>query len=447
MSRRSFSAVTALAAVALMLAGCATSPVANAEIAARQSLPDTWQEAQHLPALIVAPDPVLTELFARVAEGPDLAIAQSRLKEAEARLMVARAALLPNLTLTATATQSETDGADQIINKVGTAGLTVPIDLFGANRARSGASRASLEAAQLEARRTASLTRNTLAQLYISYRAAQAQVAVTEASLASANESLNLAKARQAAGLETGLGVAQATSNRDAIAARLPSFRQAQVASRLGLEALIGDKPGSLAVLLAPVAAIPQLDSRQAVRSPQEWLLARPDLVAAQWRLRAAGLDARAALRDRLPSLSITAQGLTTDAGAGAWVASNSVAGTAAMTLFDFGRLRGLAKLAGAQAETEAANYQKTVLDAMADLETQASAVRLGEVSAAAQAANVASALDQARLARVRYTSGLSGFLDVLTAERAAFDAQSAEVTAKSEAAKAQFAFALALGL
>ena len=117
------------------------------------------------------------------------------------------------------------------------------------------------------------------------------------------------------------------------------------------------------------------------------------------------------------------------------------------MTLFDFGRLRGLAKLAGAQAETEAANYQKTVLDAMADLETQASAVRLGEVSAAAQAANVASALDQAKLARVRYTSGLSGFLDVLTAERAAFDAQSAEVTAKSEAAKAQFAFALALGL
>lgn len=447
MSRFRFWVTTSLLVASLALAGCATGLGAQIEAETRNALPVAWQETARLPDVPTSQDAVLKELLYRVQLGPDLAIAQSRLKEAEAQLMVARAGLLPPLGVSGSQTRAEVDGGKASLEKIGSATLAVPLDLFGANRARAGASKARAQAARLDAQRVASATRTNMAQLYIAYRAAQAQVAVTKANLASAEESLGLAKARQVAGLETGLGVAQATSNRDAIAARLPSFLQAQTAARLGLEALIGDKPGSLAVLLEPMAPIPQLDSRQAIIAPQVWLDRRPDLVAAQRRLRAAGLDARAAQRDRLPNLSLTGLSVETDLGQGVSFPSNSVSGNLALTLFDFGRLRGLAQAAGAQAETEALVYQQSVLQALADLETQASAVRQGERSAQAQAANVASAADQARLARVRYTSGLSGFLEVLTAERAAYEAQSAEVAAKAEAARAQFAFALALGL
>lgn len=447
MSRFRFWVTTSLLVASLALAGCATGPSAQIEAETRNALPVAWQETARLPDVPTSQDAVLKELLYRVQLGPDLAIAQSRLKEAEAQLMVARGGLLPSLGVSGSQTRTEVDGGKASLEKIGSATLAVPLDLFGANRARAAASKARAQAARLDAQRVASATRTNMAQLYIAYRAAQAQVAVTKANLASAEESLGLAKTRQVAGLETGLGVAQATSNRDAIAARLPSFLQAQTAARLGLEALIGDKPGSLAVLLEPMAPIPQLDSRQAIIAPQVWLDTRPDLVAAQRRLQAAGLDARAAQRDRLPNLSLTGLSVETDLGQGVSIPSNSVSGNLALTLFDFGRLRGLAQAAGAQAETEALVYQQSVLQALADLETQASAVRQGERSAQAQAANVASAADQARLARVRYTSGLSGFLEVLTAERAAYDAQSAEVAAKAEAARAQFAFALALGL
>ncbi|MCA3696173.1 TolC family protein [Aquidulcibacter sp.] len=447
MSRFRFWVTTSLLVASLALAGCATGPSAQIEAETRNALPIAWQETARLPDVPTSQDAVLKELLYRVQLGPDLAIAQSRLKEAEARLMVARAGLLPSLGVSGSQTRTEVDGGKASLEKIGSATLAVPLDLFGANRARAGASKARAQAARLDTQRVASATRTNMAQLYIAYRAAQAQVAVTKANLASAEESLGLAKARQVAGLETGLGVAQATSNRDAIAARLPGFLQAQTAARLGLEALIGDKPGSLAVLLEPMAPIPQLDSRQAIIAPQVWLDTRPDLVAAQRRLQAAGLDARAAQRDRLPNLSLTGLSVETDLGQGVSIPSNSVSGNLALTLFDFGRLRGLAQAAGAQAETEALVYQQSVLQALADLEIQASAVRQGERSAQAQAANVASAVDQARLARVRYTSGLSGFLEVLTAERAAYEAQSAEVAAKAEAARAQFAFALALGL
>lgn len=447
MSRFRFWVTTSLLVASLALAGCATGPSAQIEAETRNALPVAWQETARLPDVPTSQDAVLKELLYRVQLGPDLAIAQSRLKEAEAQLMVARAGLLPSLGVSGSQTRTEVDGGKASLEKIGSATLAVPLDLFGANRARAGASKARAQAARLDAQRVASATRTNMAQLYIAHRAAQAQVAVTKANLASAEESLGLAKTRQVAGLETGLGVAQATSNRDAIAARLPSFLQAQTAARLGLEALIGDKPGSLAVLLEPMAPIPQLDSRQAIIAPQVWLDTRPDLVAAQRRLQAAGLDARAAQRDRLPNLSLMGLSVETDLGQGVSIPSNSVSGNLALTLFDFGRLRGLAQAAGAQAETEALVYQQSVLQALADLETQASAVRQGERSAQAQAANVASAADQARLARVRYTSGLSGFLEVLTAERAAYEAQSAEVAAKAEAARAQFAFALALGL
>lgn len=436
-----------LMGLSLALSGCATAPRSQIETETRAALPIAWQETSRLPDLLTSEDPVLKELLYRVQQGPDRAIAQSRLREAESRLMVARAALLPTLGIDASQSRSEIDGAEASSEKNGSATLSFPIDLSGAGWARAGASRARAQAARFEAQRIANLTRYNVAQLYIAYRAAQNQVAVTQANLASSEESLGLAKARQIAGLETGLGVAQATSNRDAIAARLPNFLQAQTAARLGLEALIGDKPGSLAVLLQSRAPIPQLDSRQAIITPQVWLKTRPDLVAGQQRLRAAGLDARAAILDRLPTLSVSGLALETDVGQSAFMSATSLTGNIALTLFDFGRLRGLAKAAGAQAETEALLYQQNVLQAVADLETQASAVRQGERSAQAQAANVASAADQARLARVRYTSGLAGFLEVLTAERAAYEAESAEVTAKAEAARAQFAFALALGL
>ncbi len=319
MSRFRFWVTTSLLVASLALAGCATGLGAQIEAETRNALPVAWQETAHLPDVPTSQDAVLKELLYRVQLGPDLAIAQSRLKEAEAQLMVARAGLLPSLGVSGSQTRAEVDGGKASLEKIGSATLAVPLDLFGANRARAGASKARAQAARLDAQRVASATRTNMAQLYIAYRAAQAQVAVTKANLASAEESLGLAKARQVAGLETGLGVAQATSNRDAIAARLPSFLQAQTAARLGLEALIGDKPGSLAVLLEPMAPIPQLDSRQAIIAPQVWLDTRPDLVAAQRRLRAAGLDARAAQRDRLPNLSLTGLSVETDLGQGAF--------------------------------------------------------------------------------------------------------------------------------
>jgi outer membrane protein, multidrug efflux system len=439
-------------ASALTTSGCASIgtaiklPAPITTPSATVTLPTSFTQTRDLRSANLVNDAVLEVLLGQVPNSPDIAIAQSRLAQAQARLTAARAGLLPSLSGTTSVSGSGSDGvAGSSSASIGSS-LQVPIDLFGANRSRVNATRARAEEAAYNRDRTSALTRATLSELYITLRTAQAQIAVTKINIDSANDSLSLATTRQRAGLETGLGVAQATSNRDAIAARLPGFQQAQIAARLGIEALLGKLPQDLADELDPVTAIPRFDLSRVNLPPEQWITSRADLLAAGRRLQAANLEARAAKRDRYPNLSLTALLNQTEASRGPSGLAGNVSANLLTTLFDFGRLDALAKAAGAAAQTEAALYRQLVLNALADVETQASRVNRGEAAIGANAANVASASDQARLARVRYTSGLSGFLEVLTAERAVYEAQSAAVAATGETALAEVALNLALG-
>ncbi len=409
-------------------------------------LPPTFVQTQALRSTNLANDPVLAELLAQVPDSPDIAIAQGRLVEASARFEAARAGLLPSLGGTASISGTGTDGTAGVTSGAIGATLTTPIDLFGANRSRVEASRARAQEAAYNKDRADALTRATLSQLYIALRTAQGQIAVTQANQASASDSLSLATTRQRAGLETGLAVAQATSNRDAITARLPAFQQTLIAARLGIEALLGKLPATLSAQLDTVGPIPRFDLSRVNLPPEQWIVTRADLLAAQRRLEAAGLDASAAKRDRYPTLSLTALLNQNEANRGPTGLAGSVSANLFSTLFDFGRLDALARASGGVAQTQAGLYRQLVANALADVETQASRVDRGNAGISANAANIASAQDQARLARVRYTSGLSGFLDVLTAERAVYEAQSGGVAATGEAALAEVALNLALG-
>jgi outer membrane protein, multidrug efflux system len=420
------------------------NPIAvSAPVAA---LPAAFSQTKSLPQLQLSNDTVLQDLLARIPQSPDIAIAQGRLNEARARLAAARAGLLPSLSGTSSvSTTGAKNTANTQAGSLGTS-LEIPIDLFGANRGRVDATRARFEAAAYNKDRTEALTRATLSQLYVALRTAQSQISVTLANQASASDSLSLATTRQRAGLETGLGVAQATSNRDAIAARLPAFQQAETAAQLGIEALLGQLPTALAGQLATKASIPRFDLSRADAAPAQWLSGRADLMAAARLLEAAGLEAGAAKRDRYPNVSLVALLGVSGTSGRATGLGGSLTANLLTSLFDFGRLDALADAAGAVAQTQAALYRQSVTTALADVETQASRVTLGQAAIDANAANVASAQDQARLARVRYTSGLSGFLEVLTAQRAVYEAQSAQVAAVGETAAGEVALNLALG-
>ncbi len=445
--------ILTLASALLLISGC--SSLQDFRAGARTSppispglvLPERFIATARMPIQLFSDDIVLREILAQVPQAPDVAVAQSRLAEATAKLAAARAGLWPNLSGSTTVSAAGAQGTKSVTSGVIGSNLSVPIDLFGANRNRVDAQAARVQEASYSEARTKSLTQATLRQLYISLRTAQAQIVVTRDNLASSNDSLLLATVRQRAGLETGLGIAQATNNRDTIGARLPGFEQGERAARLGIEAILGKLPTSLEQQLSTAQPIPRFNLAGAEVAPALWLSNRADLLAAQQRLQSAGLDAMAAKKDRYPSLSLSTLISQTSASQGFTGLAGSTSVNLLTSLFDFGRLEALARAASAGAQIQAELYKQAVVNAVSDVEVQASRTSQAEAATNAQSAAVQSAQDQARLARVRYTSGLSDFLAVLTAERSVYEAQSAKVAAQGEAASAQAALILALGL
>ncbi len=438
-----------------LLAACASAPDLRAPPAPPQTWLDGEETAQAAPVdawwRAGASDAALQDLLARAAEVEDVEAARARLREAEARARAARSALLPSLEASGEQSTAAPRDAIGYASTTGSLSATLPLDLAGGERARAASARASaaerralLASARLEARRTAG-------DLYITMRTAQAQRIAAEKARAAAENTYSLAFSRVQAGLESGLDEAQARSARDAARANPPDFSRAEAEARFGLEALLGLPPGALREPLAAPAPVPTLDAAQYLAQPATILARRPDLSAAAARLEAAGLDARAARADLWPQISLQALYTTIDATSGAvntqsgQTASGGVSITA--PLFNFGRLRALAKAAGAAAEAEAALYRQAVTEALSEVETQRFRIARAAETVEAQTAALNSARDQAEIALARYTSGLADFIDVLSGQTAVYEAESALAGAQGEAARAQVALADALGL
>jgi len=442
-------ALVSIAAMGVALSACATAPVPSS----RPTLPEAWQSAPASASnaedaywRAATQDQVLQRLLADAGAVSDVAIAQARVREAQALARSARAALFPSLTADI---GLQTAGAERgvgVTTSSGSLAIAAPLDLFGAARARTGAAVARTQAAQADLSNARLSARRTAGQLYAALRSAQASRAAAERQTRDAEDSLRLARTRAGAGLDTGLAVAQAQSAADSARARIPAFAQAETQARLGLEALLGQMPGALIATLAPSPA-PTLDVDRMLDMPAAVMARRPDIRAANARLAAAGLDARAAQADRWPTASLSAVLSETVASRGLDGASVTGGLSLAATLFDFGRLQALAQAADARAEAEAAAYQQTIIDALADVETQADRLFRAQQEAAAARAAVASARDQAVLARARYTSGLSSFLEVLLAERSFADAEIALAAAVGRVTDAGVSLAAALGL
>lgn len=401
----------------------AALPVADAEI-------DRWWTA--------IGDPVLDGIVERAGDASEVRLAEARLLEARARLGSARAALRPEIGGQATAERQSADGLDQETFQALVA-FSINPDLNGAVRTRAEAEslRAEGQAARVEASRLTA--RATAVQLYAAYREAEARAAAGDEAVAALEDALSLAGARERAGLTSGLDAAAARAALSAARARPIAAREAAVEARLGLEALLGLAPGTLEPELARVApgrwVTPTV---RALAAPASVLARRPDLRAAELELWAAGADARAARRDFWPTVSLSAAlggqeiDPTTPFTASGFL--SQIAGGLTGPLFSFGRLEGSRDAADARTTQAGIAYRQAAIDALSEVERALVALASAEARAATLAEAATAAEDQVALATLRYRGGVSPFLEVLSAQRAAADARAEEAAANGEA-------------
>ncbi len=455
-TQRIRAAALALTAAGL-LGACALTPAYRAPASADVPANFAGAPAEGNPATAVDPahwwrqlaDPQLDALVEQArTHNPDVDLALQRLQEARVYEMVIAGTSDPQVgvgvgggrgsgsdatrgRLANALRDGETSaGMKQIAYGAGFDGSWT-LDLAGYYRSAIEAARADRGAAEAARQAVLVAVVADVVRAYEDLRGLQLQAAVLQRSLEAAQQLRDLLLQRYQNGLINALDVQLAerqVATLRADAAPLPGRIDA---ARNTLAVLTGEFPEQLILGDAPM--LPALPSDIAPGLPLDLLQRRPDVRQAERTLASATAQAGMAVARLMPTvvigggLGVAGQSLLAgnDRHQHLW----SLGASAYWPLLDFGVLDGLSEMADFEVRARAAYYRRTVLRAVAEVDTALSTYRSEQVRIQALAAAVAASADALRLARERYDRGLSDFLNVVDAERQAFglEAQYAE--------------------
>jgi NodT family efflux transporter outer membrane factor (OMF) lipoprotein len=438
---------TSLTAVALaaLLSACGTLPE---PVTPAPDLPQRFAQAQAREGADVAPaapdaigdwavfaDPVLDALVRRAFEANlDLQQAAERVQRSRALAAGARAALAPGggIGIDARAQQfAETEmrgtSREQRRVDIGGAGasLSWEIDLFGRLRQAAAAAGARADATQADADAMRVAVGAEVAHAWFTLGGLHEQLAVAHQVVQNRRATVDLVLRRVGAGYAAPLDEARARADLAAAEAELPALHAAKAVASHRLAVLLGESPSTFeppAATANPASAAPPHALALHVPAPRAWAAARPDLRAAEARLRAQALDVEAIRAEFLPQLSITgALGVIAGSVSGLGAAgalSWFVAPSLSVPVFDTARIDARLQAARAGQREALLIYRQRVLLATEEVESALALVREGQLRLAALQQRARHALEAEGLARKRFEAGGTDLLELLDAQR-----------------------------
>jgi NodT family efflux transporter outer membrane factor (OMF) lipoprotein len=364
----------------------------------------------------------------------DLAAAVARIRQADAQVRIAGAALLPSLDATAGASWQRigvtrglgTASANSSVNLHDyNLGLNAAyqVDFWGKIRSEQQSSIASAVFSRWDREVVVLTVETNVATTWFNALAFADRVAIAERDLRDAEQTLAVIQGRLDVGTATALDLAQQQSLVDGVRATIPALRNQEQQYLLGLGILVGQlpeavtvQPGTLNDLSLPVVA-PGL--------PSALLERRPDVAEAEAELVAAQFNIAVARAAFFPTIQLTGSGGFQNAALnslftpGGTVAS-LVSGLT-QPIFDGGTLRGQLEQARGRYDELLADYRKAVVQAFTDVETALAAWRYATEQEALQRRAVDSAQRAADIARAQMAAGTVDVTTVLTAETTLF--------------------------
>ena len=343
-----------------------------------------------------------------------------------------------------TTTGTTTGGGTRTIYSAQLGVTAFELDLFGKLHSLARASLQQYFATEAAARATRLTLVSDVADAYVTLASDRSLLAIAVATEVSAQRSVDLTRARLDGGVAPRTDVRQAESVLYQAKVDRANTTTLVAQDRNALELLVGapvadaDLPTGIAAVEKQIAAVPAgVDSRI--------LLRRPDVVQAEFGLRAANARIGAARANFFPTISLTAAaGFASTAltalftgGAFSW----SVAPSATLPLFDGGANRGNLAYAKAQRDLAVGTYRKTVQTAFREVADALARRGTIDAQAAAQIAYEASATDADTLENARYQGGIDPYLNVLVTQRTLYSARQA--TAAAQLLRAQSLIAL----
>ncbi|MBU8921637.1 MAG: efflux transporter outer membrane subunit [Bacteroidales bacterium] len=301
------------------------------------------------------------------------------------------------------------------------------IDLWGRLSRAEEAARATLLASR-ENRRTImhSMISETVS-LYIQLSTSEKRIMLSEENISAAGKSLRIVRSRYERGIASILELKQAERTLAQAESTLPQLHQNLGTARQRLSVLVGRYPSSKTH--SPATDDYRLDlSPVPPGLPSDLLEKRPDILAAEARLHSAAARVGVAKSNLFPRISLTGSyGYTSEELSDLFTPDNIlwnlVAGVT-QPLFNSGKLIAAKNVAWAQYEQSAIDYAKTVLQAFAEVESTL-LTRDRQIEKREKILIfVNKAREVERIASARYERGISGYLSVLDAMQARYQAE-----------------------
>jgi len=450
-----------MAALAALLAGCAVGP---RFLPPQPAVPAHWsQAAPGAPGGASAVDtgapqveawwasfndPALTSLIERsFAANLDLREAVVRIEEARAQRQATTAGLWPTLAANASFTRQRFSldtpngavfglaGSGRIPGLPPGVSISNPfnqyqlglsasweLDLFGRVRRSVEAADADVQTAVENERDVRVSLASDVAEAYIDLRGAQLRRSILEQSLATQRDVLMLTRDRRRAGLTSDLDVENAASEVSATQAELPPLDREITQDINQLSRLLDREPGALRAELAEARPVPPVPPRVPIGLPADLARRRPDVRRAEASLHAATARVGVAVADLFPRLTLTAAGGYQSEGLSQLIAAASRFGSLGpaleLPIFEAGARRAAIRLQDARQKEAAIDYARTVLGALHEVENALAAYASDQTRSTSLSSSVDSSRNALTLARQRYESGLTSFIEVLDAER-----------------------------
>ncbi len=321
------------------------------------------------------------------------------------------------------------------------------LDLWGRVRSARSAALANAQAAGADYAAAWNSLIGQTAKAWFAAIEAQRQVELAESTLSVLKTSREQIYTRYSRGLRPSLDYILAKSNVAAAEAVLQQRRQILEQVQRQLELLLGRYP---AAEISIARSLPEPEEDIPAGIPVSLLLRRPDVIAAERRLAAAGASLKQARAALFPRISLSAGGGTTTKEFSDLLNSDlvvwSLASNLLQPIFQGGRLRATVALMSAQQRLALAQYSQSALTAYTEVENALASVRY--LSRQEEALRVATeeALESRRLAEQRYNTGLADLITVLEAQRRAYDAESQLLRIRRQKLDARIDLYLALG-
>ena len=250
-------------------------------------------------------DPVLDALVeAAIADNPDLATAEARVRQMRARARIAGAAFYPGATAMARVSRDKLSRNGENLALIPFTPATTQftdyrlgfdtaweIDLAGRTRREVEAAVARFGSA-IESRNDAQVViAAEVTSTYVEYRVADARLSLARRNVAAADEDLRLVGLQEHAGVASASDLGRGEADRQATVARVPALESARDGAIFRLAALTAQSDAALAVRLAAPMAIPAVPAVTPIGLPSGLLRRRPDVRRAERELAAATAD------------------------------------------------------------------------------------------------------------------------------------------------------------